>query len=332
MATPAARALRRRFPQATIDWLVEDRSAQVVLDNPNLDQVLVVDRARWNRLLNRHRYRQVLLEFSRLLLFLRRRRYHLAIDFQGMLRSTVFTLVTGAPIRMGSSRSRELARLTLTHPVAPNPHPGRAGKQYLHLIASLGIDTSDCDLEITLSPSDRSFADSYLESHGLSRGFVALCPATTRPQKHWSSQGFAQTADLLYSASGLPSLILGSSADLPLADQIGALAAHPPVTATGQTSLKQAAALLERASLVVTVDNGPLHLAVAMKRPVVALFGSTNAERYLEEPRVAIVKHDFPCSPCRKRPRCSGYPCMASITPDEVTAVARRLLRTCICA
>jgi len=327
MATPTARALRRRFPRATIEWLVEAKSAEVVLGNPHLDAVHVLDRRRWHVLVRRGMYGQVLLDVGRFLLWLRKRRYDIAIDLQGLFRSAVFTLASGARMRVGSRRSREGSFLALTHRVEPRPRTSRAGEHYLYLLTPLGVGTCDCDLEVAVSPDDYVFARSLLEENGISSRFAALCPATTRPQKHWTERGFAQTADLLESRLGLPSVILGSAADVGLAQRISKLAAHPPAIIAGKTSLKQAAALLAQATLVVTVDNGPLHLAVAMKRPVVGLFGPTPSERYRDEPGVMIVRHDCRCSPCRTRPACPGYPCMATITPDEVLSAAATLLR-----
>lgn len=178
---------------------------------------------------------------------------------------------------------------------------------------------------------DRAFARDLIARQGWGAGYVVICPFTTRPQKHWFEERWADLAARLHQELGLPVLMLGGPADREAAARIAQRTATvgPGLTdLAGGTSLLQAAALIEASRLVIGVDTGLSHMGIAFGRPTLLLFGSTRP--YLDTGRAnaRVLYHPLTCSPCKRRPTCGGsYDCMRRIGVDEVLSAARDLLR-----
>ena len=178
---------------------------------------------------------------------------------------------------------------------------------------------------------DRAFTRDLIARQGWGSGYVVICPFTTRPQKHWFEERWADLAARLHRDLGLPVLMLGGPADRGAAVGIAqrTATAGPGLTdLAGGTSLLQAAALIEASRLVIGVDTGLSHMGIAFGRPTLLLFGSTRP--YLDTGRAnaRVLYHPLPCSPCKRRPTCGGaFDCMRRIEVDEVLGAASDLLR-----
>lgn len=319
MATPVPKALKERLPSSYIAWLVEDKAQEVVQGHPYLDEVIVVPRRRWAQLQKEGAWVKYLREVWAFIRQIRVRKFDLAIDLQGLFRSGLWTWLSGAPFRLGYSDAREGSRLFLTHVVQPSGHYVRSSERNLEVLSALGIRPASYELILWVAPEDVAYAEELLLNSGIMPGedFVALCPATTRPNKHWTEEGFSEVIDRLAQEYGMKSVLLGSGADLPLLRRIAEGCAFPPVILAGRTTLKQAAAVIRKAKLLIGVDTGLLRFGLAMHTPSIALFGSTDP-RHLREERVTILQKRLPCTPCRRRPICQDRDCLRAITPDEV--------------
>ncbi len=326
MASPLVRALRARYPDARIAWLVQPEAASLLEAHPELDEVIVWPRGDWHALARRGRWRALAREVRAFARRLRAARFDLVLDLQGLAKSGALARLTRAPRRVGLG-SREGSRWLMTEVVDAPPDDPRMGSEYRRLAEALGLDPADFDMAVGLEEADRAFADELIARHGLAAGYAALCPFTTRPQKHWREERWRELAGRLHAQTGLPSVMLGGPGDHEAAAAIRAGAGDGLVDATGATSLREAAALIARARLVVGVDTGLMHMGIAFGVPTVALFGSTRP--YLDTGRddTAVLHKDLWCSPCRRRPICGGaYSCMRLIEVDEVLAAASRLL------
>ncbi len=174
---------------------------------------------------------------------------------------------------------------------------------------------------------EAAFADRIIAEHDLSDGYAVLCPFTTRPQKHWIEERWAPLAARIQTDLGLTPVLLGGPADREAATRIADAADTPLVDLAGRTSLIEAAALIERASLLIGVDTGLGHMGIAFGTPSLLLFGSTCP--YLDTTRAnaRVLYHKLDCSPCKRRPTCDGaFTCMRLITIDEVLDAARGVL------
>ena len=325
MASPLIRALRDKYPEAHIAWLVQPEAVPLLAANPRLDEVIVWPRGEWQRLWRERRYWQLLKAVHSFRRALRARGFDLVLDIQGLMKSGLLAWMSGAPERVGLGSREGSARL-MTRVVDKPRGDKRIGSEYRRMAEALGLNTEPFAMDLALSAGDQRFADGFIAEHGLSSGYAVICPFTTRPQKHWIETRWPELAARLREETGLPVVMLGGPGDREAAARIAAGKADI-VDAVGQTSLSQAAALISRARLLVGVDTGLMHMGIAFAVPTIAIFGSTCP--YLDTGRddTRILYKALDCSPCRRRPTCDGaFTCMQEIGVDEVLGKARELL------
>lgn len=322
MATPVAKALRQAFPNSYIAWAVEKKAADVVIGNPYLDEVIV-----WQRSVPGSipcRAAHFVKSAWQLGKTLRSKRFDVCVDLQGLIRSAFVCVLSGARRRVGFADGDEGSVLFYHEKYDPGSSDLNAQQRNLDILRVLGVESTDTAMYMPISDSDRSFAAEFFRNSGLEDGkVVAFCPATTWANKHWVPEGWAKVADLLWDRYHVKSLILGAKADIPLANTIAEKARSKPVISAGQTTLKQAGAIMERSVAVIGVDTGLLHMAVALDRPTVGLFGASAWRCFLKKPNFVWVAKEFPCSPCQRHPICKDVDCMRAITPEDVLGAVK---------
>jgi lipopolysaccharide heptosyltransferase I len=319
--------LSAAWPQARIDWLTQDVNADLLSANPRLDRVHVLPRRRWASWLKEHRYLKVLGEFGALAGVLRRRRYDLVLDLQGLLKSGVWAWLSGGHTRIGLG-SREGSGLLMTRVVSRRVESLQPGKEYRALCAALGLDTAPFAMDVVVSGPEAAAAAELLAGMGVKGPYAVFAPFTTRPQKHWFDERWIELARRLREVTGLPVLMLGGPGDRDHARAIAGYLEGGIVDLTGRTSLQACAAVIRGAHLLVGVDTGLSHLGLAMGTPTLALFGSTRP--YLDPgvSRGRVLYEALECSPCRRHPTCNGeFTCMRLHTVDKVMEAVRPWLR-----
>lgn len=333
-ALPFLSSLRQQYPDRHIAWLVEEEAAELLLGHPLLDRVIVSGRRRWGREVRTpFRGSAALREIAALIAELRQGRYDLVVDLQGLLKSALMVVCTGARFRVGLAGAREGSERVLTHVVPLPPGPLHAVDRYLEAARFLGADPLSKAFAFPSQPEDGARAEALLAEAEVRPNalVVALNPQARWRTKLWEEERFARLGEVLARRYGARILVIGSSSDLPLARRLASRMNPAPFVAAGRTDLKLLMALLRRIDLLVTVDSGPMHLAAALGTPLVALFGPT-------DPRLigpyggdgVVLRAPLPCSPCSKR-RCrieADRLCMRSISVDEVAEAASALLTT----
>ncbi len=326
-ALPVAATLGRRYPNIRLDWLVEEEAADIVRGHPDVAEVVVSGRRRWLRHL-RHpaRILPALAEMRGFAADLRRRRYDVVLDLQGLFKSALYILATGAPIRVGFAEGREGAPRVLTHRVVAPPQPVHAVERYLALAAAVDATEPVREFHISVPPEDSAAAVASLAPARRPR--VALHAAARWRTKLWEvSRWRALAAALL--AEGIGVVLTGGREDVALAGAIVEGLNPAPLSLVGRLSLKQLVAVLRDVDVLVTVDSGPMHVAVAAGTAVVALFGPTDPRRTGPLGPGTILRRDLPCSPCLQR-RCriaDQYACMRELEVAEVLEATRVLLQ-----
>ena len=331
-ASPLAGALRRRYPHALIAWLAEERTADVIRHNPYLDEVIVWERAAWKRLLRTGRWGSLAHEAVEFFGSLRDRRFDVAIDAQGLMRSGVAAFLSGAPVRIGLG-SREGSRHLMTHVIERGGDDRRIASEYRYLAERLGLPTEAFHLNIPRGVKETEDMVRRLEQAGVRDGFVAACPFTTRVHKHWFEDRWSSLIEQVSERLGVGVVLLGGPADRAAADRVlGGLPAPPSgagpvVDLVGRTTLGEASAVVSQCSVLVGVDTGLSHMAHAFDRPAVLLLGSNTPYLDPPGPRATILHSGRGCSPCRGKLVCDGrIDCMDDIAVGEVfAAVAARL-------
>ena len=313
---PVLVKLRARYPDARIDWLITPENADLVRHHPDLSGTILFPRKAFSHF--GQNWSATAGPF-RLLSAIRRNRYELVIDLHGQFRSAVFTLVSGAPVRIGFDRprgqteakgagrppgggqhgwtgAREGSWIAYTHRIPIPTLDVHAVDRYLWLAPMLGLDDSPPDFAIHLPPQAPRTIEELLRSHGLGRKPLAvLVPGTIWETKHWPVAGFAQVGRHLLE-SGHEVVIAGTTRDRPRSQAI--IAACPGAhDLSGQTTVAGLVALIRRAAICVTNDSGSMHVAVAVGSPVVSVFGPTNPIWIGPYGRPhAVVRADVPCA------------------------------------
>jgi heptosyltransferase-1 len=327
MASPMIRVLRDAYPRAHIAWLVEPSVQDLLCHHPALDELILWPKAEWNELLNQRRLISLgrrVTEFSRQM---RLRRFDLALDAQGLLRSRGLAWLSGARKRIGFS-SREPGRFLMTNVTSKGPRSRKMGSEYKYLMEVLGLSAGPFHPEIVLSAADEKAAFDILATLKIGERYAVFSPFTTRPQKHWFEERWAELAGILTQRLELPVVLLGGPADQEAARRIRSLGPEKMYNLTGRTSLGQGAALIKNATLLAGVDTGLTHMGAAFDCPTVALFGATCPYRYTAGHSTLVIYNRMSCSPCRRSPVCSNdFTCMKSIQTGQVLDAVMELLK-----
>ena len=300
-ALPVLKLLRTRWPAARIAWLVNAGFAGLLENHPDLDEVIVFHRRRLGSIPGLARR-------------LGDGEFDLAIDLQGLFRSGWLAMQTGAAVRIGPASAREGATAFYTHAVGSAGVERHAVERNLDAAEALGCGRGPVAFDFGLTDADRASVESLLPDGP----FAVLLPGTNWATKRWPIESFAALVDPLRERFGLASVVAGARDASPLpgaADLIG------------RTSLKQLAALLERASLVVANDSGPMHVASALGRPLLVPFGPTNPLRTGPYGRPdCVLRLDLPCAPCYSR-TCVHQSCLKWMGVEAVLDHAARQIR-----
>ncbi len=326
MASSMIPALQEAFPEARINWLVDEACSDLLAGNPRLHRVIVWPRRRLKELFRKGSYLEWWREIRRLLRALREEHFDLVLDTQGLLKSGIWAYLSGGTTRIGLG-SREGSQWLMNKVIDRKTEHLVIGSEYLKLVRSLGFEPSRFHMDITVSERTAGQSSEILKAAGVDKPFAVICPFTTRPQKHWFNDRWVELAIRLADEMGLKVLMLGGPADSKAAEAI-ASAAGTLANLAGKTSLQQCAAIIQNAELLIGVDTGLTHLGIAMKTPTLALFGPTRPYLDVGKARARILYDAIECSPCHRRPTCNGeFTCMRLHTVDRVLGEATRLLQ-----
>ncbi len=309
-ALPLAQALKAARPSLTLGWVVRARCADILRGNPHINHLYVLPD------------KPALRDLLTLRKILHAMHYQVALDTQGLLLSGLLTWLSGAPVRVGWDRNREGNALFLTHPVVPGKNETRHEIDALFGFADvLGVHPARgvYPPQMYLAAEERAHAADWLA--GLPHPLVALNVGASRAYKRWPHEHWAALADGL-SNRGAGLVFVGDKADAALAAQVRVqMTTHGPVVdLAGQTTLRGLAAVLAACDLAVSADTGPMHLAVAVGVPTVALFGGTDPRRHgpYGPSHKALHRPLAGEAPSRRPSDAYGEACMRALTPDDV--------------
>jgi heptosyltransferase-2 len=331
LTVPFLRNLRRAHQDARIDLVVAPYSSDVLRGIPYVDEFIVYDPPTIHADSGaRHR---TLLSKARFAGELRKRRYDKAYVLKRSFSSAVIAFLSGSRERIGFDTEGRGFLLTKRVPYRHDQHEVR---NFLDVLRADGVAVADEHLEAWISPEETAFAEGFLAGRGVAPGerVVAIHPFCANQTRAWHEDGFVETANALQERFGVRILLLGGKRDLAMADGIAGRIRPAPVTAAGETDLRQSMALLSKCSLLICNDSGIMHLAAALDLPLIALFGPQSPVKFGPwGTRCRILYKRFPCSPCRQKffeecdPSPRGKPmCMETITVDEVIETARGVL------
>jgi 3-deoxy-D-manno-octulosonic-acid transferase/heptosyltransferase-1 len=325
---PLLEVLRERFPLARIDWLVEEDASGIVEGHPCLNELIIFPRKTWlKRFSKKGQFLPIGKEVARFLRGLRRKRYDIVIDLQGLLKSGILTFLARGKRKIALNNGREGSTL-FVHERVPIPRREmHALEKYLCIARYLGVKDPQWHGYIPIYESDRAYVDALLREFAPDRILIAINPMAKWETKLWDLNRFALLADRINQKQTASVIFTGSGADRDLIAVIQSKMKTEALNLAGRMTLKQLAYFYQRCSVVISTDTGPMHIAAAMKVPdVVALFGPTSPLRtgpYGKAP--TVVSSGVSCSPCFKK-RCNDMRCMRQITVDMVDDAVKETL------
>jgi lipopolysaccharide heptosyltransferase I len=318
-ALPVATALRRRYPAAHIAWVVNRTYEPMLQGQPDIDETIGFDRTA-----ARAGVGTMILTYLRFVGALRRQRFDLVIDLQGLLRSGLMALTSGAKRRVGLSSAREGAAWAYTDRVAVPPGAMHAIDRYWLVAEALGIGDGEKQFRVPVPPAALQWALRQLDP--LPRPWLMLGVGARWLTKRWPTPHFTALANQAVRRFGGTAIFVGGRDETPLARRTMADLTVPALDLTGRTSLPQLAAVLSLADLMVANDTGPLHLAVALGRPVASPFLCTRA--VLTGPYGQLgraVETGVHCAGSLLK-KCSRLECMTELTPARLWPIVEEVL------
>lgn len=334
-AVPVLAALRRHDPSTEIDWLVEEAYAPVLALVEGLRRRVVV-RAGADQSVGQEgrgpddepRFPSGVSGYLRAVAFLRRQRYDVALDLQGLIKSAVWARASGAGRVIGFAREhlREPQAAWLYGERVTPPHPAHVIQKNLAIAAHLGASIAPVSVPLRVDASPALANDLHRELGGVR--YAVINPGAGWPNKRWPNDRFADVARQLRRKYELPSLVTWGPAERAAADEIVA-ASEGAAHLSPRTSVSELADIMRGAALVLAGDTGPLHIAAAVGAPIVGLYGPTWPERNGPwDPADEVISRAGQCQCHHKRQCLIGAPCIETIEVDEVmSAIERRLNR-----
>lgn len=325
---PVIGFLRDAYPEAEIGWLVEADAAVLLQGNPALDFVHVSHRKRWNRLAkNPLNWPSVIAEVGAFFAELRHAGYDMALDFQGLLKSSLTLAMTGIPKRVGFQAAREGAPLFYTHQV-----PLKTSffdwtvpivQHFYALAASVGAKKAELSYPLP------DFVSALPKEAVFEKPYLVFAPATQWKSKHWPVSSWRALLQLVLTKTAYHVVLVGGAKEIALADEIlssaGIVATDRVYNAFGKTSLPELAVILSHASVVIGPDSAPLHLAGAIGHAkLIGLYGPTAYRRTpppMAHPVVKLLSTEgqLVCQPCDSTTCMIGtLDCLTKITPEQV--------------
>jgi lipopolysaccharide heptosyltransferase II len=309
---PALQAVKNTFPDAQVTVLVSPGLDSLIQGTPIADRVQIFDKSK---------FKKSFLDFIVFGMHLRNERYDLFVDMQPSARSFVLRLFSGAEHILIYRKQKN---------VSPGKQRIHAVNNFMDTLKPLGINFPADKIDLPLQEDARRTIDHFLAKQGLrgSKMLVALnCSVgAARPARNWFPERFAELADRLINELGADVIFIGGPEDRDVVNSVMERMKGKALSAAGDLSLSESAALLSRCSCLVSSDTGPLHLATAVHTPVVGLFGSTDPKRTgpVGKGHQVLMK-DLSCVPCEKKNCPLGTrACMGLISSDEVFEAVRK--------
>ena len=323
MTVPALRQLRQLLPDAHITLAMRSWSRGLFAESDFIDDLLVFDQKGM---------RSALQQAS----VWKKHSFDLAILFTNSFESAAIAALARVPLRIGYGTQGRGWLLTSAVSLPDWRDSRHEVYYYLNLVTTvarelnLPLKETKPQTALRVSTSAGEEARRFLSVNGVvgQKPIVALCPGSINSRaKRWPAESFAVLADRLTKELETNVLLIGSKDELDVSQAVARQMTTEPVLLTGKTDLAQVIAILSEVDLLITNDTGPAHIASALNRPVLVIFGPTNplTTRPFSESS-ELIRHPPDCAPCMLRDCPIDHRCMTAITPDEVFERARKLL------
>ena len=328
LTTSALALIKKNFPDTRITMLVKPVVKDAVIDNPVVDDVIVLDyKAKENSFA---KMRELVRE-------IRRRHFDLAISFDRKLRPALITFFARIPRRVVPSKvfDDNKSRVTLLYTdvveITHDLNKTLQAETYQEIVRK--FFKLEGHAEPVFPKKNSSVADELLARLPKAKFKIALCVKGTFPLKTWSKEYFAEVVRELNKSYDAAFFIVGAPNDKTYADEVIKEIGGGVENFCGETSLTDLAELFRRANLFITVDTGATHIAATTGVKMITMYGCTSPDRWHPINKNAVVFTSREnCCPCTfKTEECPTYPkpaCLANVTPAQVLNAAKKFLST----
>lgn len=322
LTTPAIRALRKHFPASYLAMMVQSYTADVIKNNPYLNEVIIYDKG------GRHKSILASLKFAN---DLARKKFDLVFIFHPTNRVNIITFLAGIPERIGYNKK---FGFLLTRKIKDEKYKGEKHEiEYnLDIIKIRGVGAFEKEPEIFLSDEDKQYAEKFLEENQLNGNvpIVALQPGASCPSRRWPVENFAEMGMKLKEFSPVNFMIIGGNEESFLLEELKRLLGGKAIIVQGM-DLGKLAAILKQASLFISTDTGPAHIAAAVKTPGIVIFGrkqpGLSPRRWRPWGNTQVIFHrDVGCDICLAHNCDKGFKCLKAVTPQEVFKAAQKIV------
>jgi len=315
MSLAALRELRRLFPSSSITLASPSGTADVFLDNPFADHILIQQTGLLSTFKNARVWR--------------RRRFNLAVLFQNAFAAASTARLAGVPVRAGYDTDHRGSLLSTAIPLPEWKDERHESFYYLNIVAELesrllgasSLTDAEPRPEMFVSDERKVAARRTLEEAGaqLRKPVAIICPGSVNSRaKRWPAERYAQLVDRLTEA-GMGVVLIGSPGESRVSVDVSSRAKSEPILLTGKTTVAEAVAIISVGDLLITNDTGPAHIGAALGTPTLVIFGPTNPlTTYPLSSAAEIIRRPPDCAPCMLRDCPIDHRCMTAISTEQV--------------
>jgi len=311
MTTPALVLLRNHFPTASISYIVEAPSSQLLEQHPALDEIITIPRHPGNK------------EFFTLIQKLRRQHYDVVFDLHGGPRAFLLTLLSGAGLKVGYKIKYKHIFYNIKRPRRPEQGYYHSVENHVNLVKTLGFVSENIP-SLTLAPPQKQqqqkIADFISDNALDQKKIICLHIGAGNRFRNWGLENLERLLTLLEQELNTVVVLIGAEEDGAAAEKLLKRPEAGVYSLVGKIDLQELQALMYRSALFIGPDSGPMHIAAAVQIPIIAFFGPTLPAHFAPwKAHAVILEKEFACRPCRQT-ECiySDYRCLMNITPEEV--------------
>jgi lipopolysaccharide heptosyltransferase I len=324
-ALPVLRTIRHNLPEAYIAWIIEDKAKEILDGNKDINKVITINTKKWRKRLNISTLKEI---FS-IVKALREDRFDAAIDLQGLLKSGVISILSGAKTTIGfdSKNCREYLNILFTNKkISSSDKDVHVVDKNLSLLKPFGFKEIKKEFSLSYSPEDDEYINEFFKKNGVGKKpIIAVNPGAGWKTKEWGIKNYAEMCNRIIKEIDADVILTWGPGEDAMIKGVTASMSCSPLVAP-PTSLGQLIALLKRCRLFVGGDTGPLHIAAALKIPTVAIYGPSSPQRNGPYGDNHIIVHKkIECSGCYKR-NCDILKCIKMISVDDVFLAVNRQL------
>ncbi len=314
MCTPVIRALRQKYPQSHLAFLTEEESKAILETNPNLNEVIVWDKNKYNN------WFYALKRIKEI----RDKQFDLVIDLLGTPRTALAAFLSGSQKRIGFAY--RFRKIFYNFKVVPDQQEKYGSLYKLDSLKQLGIESKDSKLDLVLDSNAKSFAQKFFaESKILDSDFkITISPAARRRFNFWFLDRYAKVADWLMEKYSAKVILVWGPGEKEIVGKIASSMKFKPTISAETATLLELAAILEKCDLHLGNDNGTKHIATAVGAPSVTIYGphSPVSWTYPDLSRHKFVKKNCACANNeRKKHSCTKVVCLDSVSVADVQQV-----------